>query len=634
MNPKFTGIASLLLTISLCISSFTGKSQGFPTSPLNWPTPAGGLFDAWNVPLGFPYHYNAVHAGNNSKQWNTIDITGDGKVDLVETSDYATGTFVQFGVPGAPYWKVYAGNGSGFSSTSVNWTTPIGGQYTFNGNYGFLNTDGQSNMESTSESWQLIDMNNDNLPDLLVTAAYSVSAGWPVQFGAGSAPYWKVYLNTGSSFAATPTNWSTPLGGAYSSAGTALGFYNISGSCNATSNCQYWQMMDMNGDYLPDLVITSQYNTTLAAHVQFGAGTSPYFKVHLNTGSGFNPTPINWSTPVGGRYTSNTNSIGYVYTYGIYSGSDSSQSWAVADADGDQRPDLVVTGHHNLSTNMAMQFGNGTNPHWRVYLNNGSGFNAVPLQWSTPNGGWYATNGQLMGYNFPQSFGYNWNQGSERWASIDLDGDKRPEFISFSVYSASLNSYQQYGVGTTPYWKVYYNNGTGFNTWPIVWPTPTGGMLNQSFVNLGFNQDYTFEYSVHNSEGWKIMDMNGDKVSDLLVFNAWDSSLYYPVQFGVPGSPHWEVYLNNAMPLSTESPSYRETNVMVYPNPAGHSLNLRAGQSLENTSYSLYTVDGRCVRSLQPVPADQEIEVSSLPTGLYMLLLQGKVNTHLRFVHE
>ena len=623
----------LVLIIIFFSAGISVNGQGFSLTAINWNTPAGGLFDAWNVPLGFPYHYNAVHAGNNSTQWNTVDITGDGKVDLVETSDYSTGTFVQFGVPGAPYWKVYIGNGTGFASSSVNWTTPTGGQYTFNGNYGFLNTYGQSNLESISQSWQLMDMNNDHLPDLVVTGAYNTTVGWPVQFGAGSAPIWKVYLNTGSSFASSPVSWSTPSGGAYSSTGAALGFYAISGSCNATGSCQYWDLKDMNGDALPDLVITAQYNTALAAHVQFGAGTSPYFKVHLNTGSGFNPTPINWSTPVGGRYSNNTTSLGYVYTYGIYSGCDSSQSWAIADADGDQRPDLVVTGHHNVTTNMAEQFGNGTNPHWRVYLNNGSGFDAVPVLWLTPNGGWYATNGQLMGYNFPQSFGYNWNQGSERWMSLDLDGDKRPEFISFSVNSTALNAYQQYGVGASPYWKVYYNNGSGFNTWPIIWQTPSGGMLNQSSINLGFNEEYAYQYTVQGSEGWKVMDMNGDKVSDLLVYNSWDAALNYPVQFGVPASPHWNVYLNPVTALAVEE-NNSGANVQAYPNPATNELYLQSNRPLQNAGYTIYSIDGRCIRPYQQLPLDQRIGLDQLAPGIYMIEIAGLSRSMVKFVKE
>ncbi len=635
MKQMVYRISLMTLIVFRGFSPYLCHSQGFPTSPLNWPTPSGGLFDAWNVPLGYPYHISTAHAGNNSTQWNTVDITGDGKVDLIETSDYSTGTFIQYGASGAPYWKVYTGNGSGFSTNAVNWATPVGGQYSVvNGNYGFLNTNGQSNMESISQSWQMIDMNNDHLPDLVVTGAYNATAGWPVQFNAGSTPYWKVYMNTGTSFSTSPVNWSTPTGGAYSSAGTALGFYVITGSCNATGNCQYWDLKDMNGDAMPDLVITAQYNTSLSAHMQFGAGSSPYFKVHLNNGSGFNTTPVIWSTPIGGRYLSNTNSVGYVYTYGIYSVCDSSQSWAIADANGDQKPDLVVTGHYNVSTNMAEQYGNGVNPHWRVYLNNGSGFDAVPQIWPTPVGGWYATNGQQMGYNFPQSFGYNWNQGSERWACIDLDGDKRPEFISFSVYDLTLNAYQQYGVGSAPYWKVYYNNGNGFNTWPITWPTPAGGMINQSFINLGFNDEYTFQYTIHGSEGWKLMDMNGDDVSDLLVYSAWDSALYYPVQFGVPGSPHWEVYLNTAVSLAATSPSFNETNVKVYPNPATSSVCLQSTTSLENEFYSIYSVDGRCAVEQKLLPNDMKVNVGALSPGYYLLVLNGKINTRLPFIRN
>ena len=166
-----------------------------------------------------------------------------------------------------------------------------------------------------------------------------------------------------------------------------------------------------------------------------------------------------------------------------------------------------------------------------------------------------------------------------------------------------------------------------------MWPTPAGGMNNQSFINLGFNDEYTFQYTVQGSEGWKLMDMNGDNINDLLVYNAWDSALYYPVQFGVPGSPHWEVYLNSAASLATEEWSAGTAKVTVYPNPAGNALYLRSSLLLENTTYALYTIDGRCIKPDQPLPAGAVVDISTLPSGLYLLELNGTVRGRVRFVH-
>lgn len=130
--------------------------------------------------------------------------------------------------------------------------------------------------------WDTFDINGDGKPDLVITS--DTTKGAQVWDAAG-APYWKVHLNTGTTFVAA-TKWSVPQ------TGPSDGVYARS---QATSY-RYWTTIDLNGDRKPDLVLTA--DTTKAQQVWDATG-SPYWKVFLNTGSGFGPA-MNWPVPRSG----------------------------------------------------------------------------------------------------------------------------------------------------------------------------------------------------------------------------------------------------------------------------------------------------------------------------------------------
>lgn len=609
--------------------------QGFDNAPLYWPTPVGGWFYNGSL-LGYIASEGSAVASGTGERWKTVDINGDGNLDLVVTSTNGSGSFLQYGVPVSPHWRVYYGNGTGFNSTVFIWPTPVGGQYSaVSGHLGYLNTSAFSNGESISENWQLTDINNDQKPDLVVTGAFSSADGSVKQFDAGITPYWKVYLNSGNGFSLTPINWSTPLGGQYTPSGAPLGFGSANGSgCTTSASCQSWFLSDMDGDHLPDLVIIAQYNTAVGNMQQFDAGVSPYYLVYQNTGNGFSNLPLNWPTPVGGRYAGATTTLGYENLVGLAATYDSSQSWIISDANGDNKPDLIVTGHYSTALNNGVQYGLGSTPHWRVFENNGSGFNLTPLIWTTPAGGWNLSNGTSLGYSFPRSPGTNFYAGSERWFTRDLDGDRRPELIIASEFQPSVNAYEQFGLPMSPYWKVYYNHGNGFHTWPIVWSTPFGGLINSNLNTLGFVEDALVQFPVAGSQGWSMEDFNGDQRPDLCIYNYWNAGFGYPVQYGVPSSPIWQVHLNNTISLSITEMTEHPAAIVLYPNPARDYISILLPDVAENIRYTIYDTKGQAVIPLTSLSEGNRVNLRSLLPGLYVLKSEDLRHPPVRFIKE
>jgi surface antigen len=147
---------------------------------------------------------------------------------------------------------------------------------------------------------------------------------------------WSVYFNNGSGFDASPISWRNPSP-----------WDNIRGTYirNTDSNGAFTDVMDINGDGLPDRIVYSR-NCTYPY-------TNCPWKVYFNNGSGFDPG-VDWSNPspwdfIRGNYIRNTDLNGI--------------STDVVDINGDGLPDRVV-----FNRNCGYPF---TNCPWKVYFNNG-----------------------------------------------------------------------------------------------------------------------------------------------------------------------------------------------------------------------------------------------------------------------
>ena len=614
---------SLRKFILVILFSIGGSASAqFGANSTNWPTPIGGYLSSGSN-FGYYQTNGASNSTLNSETWSLIDMNGDQKPDLVVTAAGVGGTGgpVQFGAGSNPYWKVYLNTGSGISTSVINWTTPIGGYISSGTNLGYYGIFGPASSTLNSETWSLTDMNGDHKPDLVVTSAGIGGSGGPAQFGAGTNPYWKIYLNNGSGFSSTVTTWNTPIGGYYSS-GNNLGYFQTIVNSASSLNSEIWLLADINGDQLPDLVITSVVGVS-GVHTQFDAGLNPYWKIYLNTGNGFSGSATNWSTPIGGYISSGTN-LGYYLAYGPASSTLNSETWSLTDMNGDQKPDLLVTSAGVGGSGGPVQFGASTNPYWKVYLNTGSSFSTSVMNWTTPIGG-YISSGTNYGYYQP--FGSSSSTlNSETWSLTDIDGDQKPDLLITSAGIGGSGSSMQFGAGTNPYWKVYLNTGFGISTSVFNWTTPVGGYIS-SGTNYGYYQPFGASNSTLNSETWSLTDMDGDQQPDLLITAEGIGGSGAPMQFGAGTNPYWKVFAN----LNTTAVPEIENDVLIVsPNPVTTGFTISSKKELYGSLYKIINSSGQTIKKGSITNKKEMISLEGQPSGLYILEINESTVTILK----
>lgn len=169
-------------------------------------------------------------------------------------------------------------------------------------------------------------------------------------------------------FSNNSINWNTPIGG-YSVSGTERGYPYLDAEMfiGADDGCESWATTDMNGDGIPDLVITSYVaGPPLSDIYQFSNAGTYYWKVYLGNGTDFSSNYIMWTTPEGGK--KKVGNRGYIYTYYYPEENDyvGSQCWDLRDMNGDKKPDLVVTGN-KIMMGYAQQLGFATLPPIGMY---------------------------------------------------------------------------------------------------------------------------------------------------------------------------------------------------------------------------------------------------------------------------
>ncbi len=466
-------------------------AQGFSASPLQWNIPGLGN-DEYKV-------YDSDHS--------VIDFNGDGKPDLVDSSDggnvFTTGS--------QKYWKVYLNTGSAFSQAPIQWNIPNLG----NDEYIIYDSD-----------HGVYDFNGDDKPDLVDS-----SDGGNV-FMNGGQRYWKVYLNTGSGFSPTFVQWNLPVIGSDD--------YKIA---STTHN-----VIDFNGDNKPDLIDSSDSGNV------FTTGTQKYWKVYLNTGSGFNPTFVQWNIPAIGPDD-----------YKV-----SATTHNTIDFNGDNKPDMID------SSDNGNVFTAGGQKYWKVYLNTGSGFSASFTQWNIP----------VIG-----SDDYKVSDAAHN--EIDFNGDNKPDLIDSSDNGSVFTN------GSQRYWKVYLNSGTGFSPTALQWNIP----------NLE-SYDYAIYHTSHS-----VIDFNNDNKPDLV--DSGDSGNVF-----TSGSQmFWKVYLNNGSTLSAEEYS-TGSPFRLYPNPVGGTLHVTSDGNIRLVS--IYNLQGQNVAKVAVNGAQAALDVSHLPRGIYFARVFGR----------
>ncbi len=115
-----------------------------------------------------------------------------------------------------------------------------------------------------------------------------------------------------------------------------------------------------------------------------------------------------------------------------------------------------------------------------------TGFSSAALQWSIPAA-------DDLEWKIDDSY--------SRHALVDLDGDERPDFVD-SEHEGTTDVNEVWGLGGQQSWRVYRNDGAGFDAVPMSFNVPTAGEYDWKSYD---------SYSRH-----AVLDLNGDGLLDFV----------------------------------------------------------------------------------------------------------------------
>ena len=287
--------------------------------------------------------------GSLQPAYATMDLTGDGLLDLVVTTDCDDPQV------GESKWRVYEGDGTGFAGQAVDWALP-GADFRERAPFHGTSGGAYCSYGSLQPAYTTTDLDGDGLADLVVTYNCDDPEVGELR--------WDVYTNTGSGFASSADSWTIP-GDAYREDHP---FSNLGGGayCSYGSLQPAYSTTDLDGDGLADLVVTYNCDDPEVGELRWD--------VYPNTGSGFASSAESWTIP-GDAYREDhpfSNLGGGAYcSYGSLQ-----PAYSTTDLSGDGLADLVVTYNCDDPAVGALR--------WDVYANTGSGFASSAESWAVP----------------------------------------------------------------------------------------------------------------------------------------------------------------------------------------------------------------------------------------------------------
>jgi len=392
-----------------------------------------------------------------------IDMDGDGLPDHVIRTH--AGPYSFFGVQ--------RNIGNGFDPTVTNYVwSPL----TSEGNNSD-NSRGSIESYNSSEETGMYDINGDGYIDRVLINFSDIYTNWYVETNTGYA---------GTSGFSTDISW-----GMISNRETDTPQWKSPLYFNTPDQSGQVELIDMNGDGLPDIVSRKV--------------TSPYdrFRVQLNTGNSFSP-PVDWAT------LDSQGDTGAAWN-AISAFDDGGQSSVVqncfvmlADINGDGLPDRIMRSMSAPYTNFYVQYNNGAGfdpaePWGPVNTQNDSG-----ERWGSPNG--------------VSFLGSDSSDQVTLATLVDINGDGLLDRVMMTVNSPYTN------------WYVQINNGHGFNA-PVIWTGVDGqGNPTDPTINAISLRDVNSTEDAYGRTKVDFLDINGDGLPDRVMYAKNGSVTNYVVQ--------------------------------------------------------------------------------------------------------
>ncbi len=348
--------------------------------------------------------------------WSLVPLTGATADLVVHDRDQFVTDGPTTGGLGRTAWRVHANAGDGFDADGTVWSLP---------DYGASGIDGigwfREGFDRYSDglNWSLVDLDGDGAADLVVQDRDQYVTDGPTTDGLGRTA-WRVHLGGDDRFSSDGIVWALPDYGPGFGDGQWFeeGFDRYSDGLN-------WSLVDLTGDGLPDLVVQGRDQYVTDGPTTGGLGRTAW-RVHANTGDGFDADGVVWSLPDYGPGFGD----GQWFEEGFDRYSDG-LNWSLRDLTGDGAPDLLVHDRDQYVTDGPTTDGLGRTA-WRVHENTGDGFDADGVAWPMPDYGPGFGDGQWFEEGFDRySDGLNWSLANQSEGQLtDVLVQDRDQYVT------------------------------------------------------------------------------------------------------------------------------------------------------------------------------------------------------------
>jgi hypothetical protein len=288
-----------------------------------------------------------------------------------------------------------------------------------------------------------------------------------------------------------------------------------------------WGLVDLTGDGARDLVVTGR-----DASVPQGPSTPQLgrtrWRLHANTGQGFDEAGVEWSLPDYGRPPGE----GEFWFGTTFDNSSSGLNWALLDLTGDGAPDLVVT-QRDASVTLGPTTPQLGRSRWRLHANTGQGFDEAGVEWVLPDHGRPPGEGEAWFQEGTDRFSDGLN-----WQLLDLTGDGAVDLFVTGRDASVTQGPSTPQLGRTR-WRLHTNTGQGFDEAGSEWVLPDHGRPpgeGEFWFDEGFDR-----YS--DGLNWSLADLTGDGALDLVVTDR-DASVTTGPETPQLGRSRWRLHAN------------------------------------------------------------------------------------------
>jgi len=164
-------------------------------------------------------------------------------------------------------------------------------------------------------------------------------------------------------------------------------------------------------------------------------------------------------------------------------------------------------------------------------------------------------------------------------------------------------------------------------------------IVNDAFCNFSHNWSLTdtINVKVHlindsaNLDAWYInqgLPLNGNSINCL-----FEDQLYWNTGNSTPWGSWTFIHSNPGIDVTNINESQIvESNLNVYPSPTSNHLNLEGPK--EYYSLQILNIQGQLFHEMKNIRGNQKINVSFLPSGLYFINVNNKINQTIRFIKQ